>query len=157
MVEWTHELIETMRQHVADGCSFGETARRMGLVKNAVIGKAQRLGIESRFKPSGSVKATWNGEVVPPLPTPPAERGAKTWRTVPKPPAPVRSPPPRVSASPTCCWPLWGHKERPREYRFCDAPSLQGQSWCPEHYGAVFNPSPRREGPAAEFKLRQLG
>jgi hypothetical protein len=157
MVDWTDDLIATMRQHVADGCSFGETARRMGIVKNAVIGKAQRLGIESRFKPSGSVKATWDGAVLPAPAKPPIERGAKTWRTVPKPPTPVPSPPPRVGASPTCCWPLWGHKERPREHLFCAAQSIAGQSWCAEHYPRVFNPSPRREGSAAEFKLRQLG
>lgn len=157
MVDWTDEMVATLRQLVADGCSFGEAGRRMGIGKNSAIGKAQRLGLQSRFAPSGTVKPVWNAEASQPPPKPPAEKGAKTYRSVPKPPPPVRSPPPSVGSSPTCCWPLWGHRERPREYRFCGAASVVGQSWCPEHYETVFPPRGQQSGERREFKLRQLG
>ena len=150
MVEWTDEMVATLRKHVeVSGMSIGAAARLMGLNKNQAIGKASRMGIKSAFTAS----IPGGGALSKPAP----ERGARTWRTIPKPPPPVRSPPPRVGASPTCCWPLWGHAERPREYRFCGEASLQGQSWCPQHYPKVFNPVPRRSGAPAEFKLQRMG
>jgi hypothetical protein len=156
-VDWTEDLIATLRRLVTEeGCSLGEAGRRMRITKNAAIGKAQRLGITSRFKPSGTVKVRWDPKGEAPLVMEQESKPSKETRVIPRPPVPPKSAPPHVGASPTCCWPLWGHKERPREYRFCGAPSKQGQSWCPEHYGAVFSPSPRREGAAAEFRLRQI-
>lgn len=54
MNPWTDERIATLRDLLAKGCSYSEIARALGggITRNAAIGKAQRLGISERLKPS---------------------------------------------------------------------------------------------------------
>ena len=82
MVEWTDEMVATLRKHVeVSGMSIGAAARLMGLNKNQAIGKASRMGIKSAFTAS----IPGGGALSKPAP----ERGARTWRTIPKPPPAV--------------------------------------------------------------------
>jgi len=46
---WTAERIALLKNRIAAGLSCGQIAREIGLSRNAVIGKANRLGL-SRFK-----------------------------------------------------------------------------------------------------------
>ncbi len=48
---WTDEQVEQLRTLWAEGHSTAEIGRRMGLEKNAVVGKAHRLGLASRASP----------------------------------------------------------------------------------------------------------
>lgn len=51
---WTAERIAQLKQLVAEGLSGAQIARRMGagLTRNAVIGKAYRLGLTNRARPA---------------------------------------------------------------------------------------------------------
>lgn len=49
--DWTFETIQTLRTLWAKGHSTAEIGRRMGLSKNAIVGKAHRLNLPSRPSP----------------------------------------------------------------------------------------------------------
>ncbi len=50
-MDWTHEAIERLRALWAEGHSTAEIGRRMGVSKNAVVGKAHRLNLSARPSP----------------------------------------------------------------------------------------------------------
>ncbi|WP_337877197.1 GcrA family cell cycle regulator, partial [Elioraea sp.] len=50
-MEWTEDAIATLRQLWAEGLSTAEIGRRMGISKNAVVGKAHRLNLAARPSP----------------------------------------------------------------------------------------------------------
>ena len=48
---WTHDLVEQLGQLWRQGLSTAEIGRRLGLTKNAVVGKAHRLSLDPRPSP----------------------------------------------------------------------------------------------------------
>ncbi len=48
---WTPELIQNMSKLGAEGHSTAEIGRRLGISKNAVVGKAHRLALTPRPSP----------------------------------------------------------------------------------------------------------
>ena len=49
--EWTDDTIRELRQLWSEGHSTAEIGRRMGISKNAVVGKAHRLDLPARPSP----------------------------------------------------------------------------------------------------------
>lgn len=45
---WTEQQVEELEAHWASGLSCSAIGRRMGVTRNTIIGKAHRLGLESR-------------------------------------------------------------------------------------------------------------
>ncbi|TDG16227.1 GcrA cell cycle regulator, partial [Paracraurococcus ruber] len=50
-MDWTNEAIEQLRILWAEGHSTAEIGRRMGVSKNAIVGKAHRLNLPARPSP----------------------------------------------------------------------------------------------------------
>jgi GcrA cell cycle regulator len=50
-MDWTSEAIEKLRAYWGEGLSTAEIGRRMGISKNAVVGKAHRLNLTTRPSP----------------------------------------------------------------------------------------------------------
>ena len=50
-MEWNEETIARLRALWAEGLSTAEIGRRMGISKNAVVGKAHRLNLPARASP----------------------------------------------------------------------------------------------------------
>lgn len=50
-MEWTDEVIERLRTLWAEGHSTAEIGRRLGVSKNAIVGKAHRLDLAARPSP----------------------------------------------------------------------------------------------------------
>ena len=50
-MDWTTEAIERLKALWAEGHSTAEIGRRMGISKNAVVGKAHRLTLPARPSP----------------------------------------------------------------------------------------------------------
>lgn len=154
-MEWTDETITRLRALWTEGLSTAEIGRRLGVSKNAVVGKAHRLDLDARPSP---IRPCPDG----PRPRPPARRGrsptlpplASTARAAPYAavprlaaalaprPQPVRQPTvatPRLQAvAPrpygrviTCCWPLG--EPGTKSFRFCDGDSVPGKPYCEEH------------------------
>ncbi len=144
-MEWNEEAITRLRALWGEGHSTAEIGRRMNVSKNAVVGKAHRLGLVARPSPIRREAATSVsrppsprravGPTLPPLPCGPA---APQLAAIPERPvvaAPVaprlRAAPARASRLSACCWPI-GEPGTP-SFRFCDADALSGKPYCAEH------------------------
>ena len=161
-MEWADEVIIRLRELWDEGHSTAEIGRRLGVTKNAVVGKAHRLDLPARPSPIRR-----EGERPPPRPGPPrrlagptlpplsstalggTSRGvnlagriaaAATARASMAPrsaPAPARAvapqpPPPRPYGRVITC--CWPIGEPgTRSFRFCDAESVPGKPYCGEH------------------------
>jgi len=139
-MDWTAEAIEQLRGLWAEGHSTAEIGRRMGVSKNAVVGKAHRLNLPSR--PSPIRRETEGALRSAPLTrrTLPSREAAPLRRPEPAPaaaraPATVVRPFPRLSNR-SCCWPL-GEPGTP-EFRFCAAEAMTGKPYCADHAAIAY-------------------
>ncbi len=155
-MEWAEETIVRLRSLWDEGLSTAEIGRRLGVSKNAVVGKAHRLDLPARPSPirrdgsgprrrAGRRHAGWPARPCRRYPAPrrwlppPADRRCcrGCWRRRPRPipvPPPVRvaSPAPRpYGRIVTCCWPIG--EPGTRSFRFCDASSEPGKPYCSDH------------------------
>jgi GcrA cell cycle regulator len=140
-MEWTDDAIARLRALWAEGHSTAEIGRRMGVSKNAVVGKAHRLGLEARPSPirreeeaAAARPAQLRRVVGPTLPALAAVSAA-----VPAVPAGVRMAPAPMTAGPrarTCCWPLG--EPGTVSFRFCGAEALPGKPYCAEHAAVAY-------------------
>ncbi len=143
-MEWNDETIARLRGFWEEGHSTAEIGRRLGVSKNAVVGKAHRLGLAARpspirREPSGRprppVARRVVGPTLPPLPAasaapvPELPQPVATPRPVaPMPAAPRVVPTARVGGRlQACCWPLG--EPGTRSFRFCDAELLAGKPY----------------------------
>jgi GcrA cell cycle regulator len=163
-MDWTAEAIERLKALWAEGHSTAEIGRRMGISKNAVVGKAHRLNLPARPSPI-------RRDAQPrPAPVPRAPRPVAPARAAVPPPmlraapavAPVAPPPapaapvlrafPAPAARPrlgsrTCCWPIG--EPGTSAFRFCGAEPMAGKPYCAEHAALAYvKPRDRREDAA---------
>jgi len=128
---WSDERIEQLKALWAEGLTTGEIGKRLGVSKNAVVGKAHRLGLKGRPSP---IKRT--AQAVKQA-AKPKEKDDKIRSVV------------DLSAH-TCRWPIGD----PREpgFHFCGAPSMPGKPYCQEHAAIAYvgsNKSARESETAA--------
>jgi GcrA cell cycle regulator len=152
-MEWSEETIIRLRELWSEGHSTAEIGRRLGVSKNAIVGKAHRLDLAARPSPirrGGSGTPTPRrstprrvaGPTLPPLTsTTTVPLTAPTVVPIVATPKPV-PPTPRVHAIPhpaprsygrviTCCWPIG--EPGTRNFRFCDVESVPGKPYCTDH------------------------
>ncbi|MGU3404505.1 GcrA family cell cycle regulator [Methylobacterium brachiatum] len=111
-MDWTEDRIEAFGRLWDDGLSTRMIAAALGITKNAVVGKAYRLGF-ARRRPSNRPGSA------------PRPEGAK--RVVSK--APEH---PILALTPdTCHWPLGDPKTK--DFRFCLGAVERGRSYCATH------------------------
>ena len=156
-MEWAEETIVRLRTLWDEGLSTAEIGRRLGVSKNAVVGKAHRLDLPARPSPirrdgSGPAGAATVGaaprrrtDIAAAVQHLAAMAGsAADRRCMPRmmapPPRPIPVPPPVRVASPaprpygrivTCCWPIG--EPGTRSFRFCDEASEPGKPYCSDH------------------------
>lgn len=148
-MEWSAEAIERLRALWAEGHSTAEIGRRMGISKNAVVGKAHRLNLSARPSP---IRREQGVATTPRPPAPRLSRPAASAprSTLPAPAAasaPVAPPPvaprptvvrsfPRLGPVRSCCWPI-GEPGQPG-FRFCAAEALTGKPYCADHAAVAY-------------------
>lgn len=127
---WDEEREALLRELWTTGLSAAEIGRRIGVSKNAVIGKRKRLDLPPRPSPLQRIyvkresKPKVAGKVtLAPLPS--VERPVKVAPT-PKPAAPAV-----YKRIVSCCWPI-GHPGT-ASFRFCGEQSDPGRPYCLEH------------------------
>jgi GcrA cell cycle regulator len=152
-MEWAEETIVRLRALWDEGHSTAEIGRRLGVSKNAVVGKAHRLDLPARPSPirldgvpggapRRSAPRRVAGPTLPPLsstgmpaPAPSMLQTVGALARKPMPLAPVarvQPPAPRpYGRVVTCCWPIG--EPGTRSFRFCDTSSEPGKPYCPEH------------------------
>lgn len=157
---WNDRTIGQLRTLWADGLSTSEIGRRLGVSKNAIVGKVKRLDLPARpspirrdrscappparrprCPPLADLQAPMRSQpsTVRPaafMPPPPARAHP--------PPAPAAPPPPPIrTATPgsqPCCWPIGDPGTR--MFRFCDAPNQPAKPYCPEHCALAYRTVP---------------
>ncbi len=156
-MDWNDESIGRLRQFWADGHSTAEIGRRMGVTKNAVVGKAHRLELPARPSP---IRRAADGSAPPRLAVPRRTVGftLPSLSGVPATPVPEAKPTPnpvpiarvatpaarapvatpalravaaRSTRSVPCCWPIG--EPGTKSFRFCDADATGGKPYCTEH------------------------
>jgi GcrA cell cycle regulator len=171
---WTEERIAKLKQGWESGMTATQIAEMLGegVTRNAVIGKAHRLGLESRPSP---VKATDTAAAAAPTPRPPpaappqappplaapvaAAPAAETTATPAMPAPVVARPQPKPAKGgkqalttlldlndKVCKWPI-GHPGEP-DFHFCGKPANPGFPYCGEHCLVAYQAQmPRRDRP----------
>jgi GcrA cell cycle regulator len=142
---WTNELIHELTQLWDAGYSASHIGKRLGVSKNAVIGKAHRLKLPARPSPIRAERA------VPRL-RPPAPKAVLNPRpaleVVPKPaPKPAFRPARRHAGGPSCLWPI-GDPGQP-DFHFCGEPSMPGKPYCDSHCARAYVTKSRAGSEAA--------
>jgi GcrA cell cycle regulator len=165
--DWNDVATRRLCDLWAEGHSTAEIGRRIGVSKNAIIGKAHRLDLPARPSP---VRRGGHQAVTAPKQTPRLKR----VHTLPSlatafAPAPVTTPntvppagathddtapasgrrPPTCRDGCQCCWPI-GEPGQPG-FRSCDAPLTTRAPYCEEHARKAYlgARSQRREGSEA--------
>ena len=151
-MDWNDDAIARLRALWDEGHSTAEIGRRMGVTKNAIVGKAHRLELPAR--PSPIRRVTDAGHVArrdqvrrvsgPTLPVADAVAEAVRAELLAEAPAAARPtpqlravPPPRPAARvSTCCWPI-GEPGTP-SFRFCDEGALPNKPYCQEHASLAY-------------------
>ena len=147
-MDWNDERINLLKQLWGQGLTASQIAERLGGVsRNAVIGKAHRLGLSSRPSPIRGGAITG--------PRPARKRTAPTTRPAPAPsvdnaPAeiaaesePVQEPAPKpaprravAGSSKACMWPVGDPKEQ--NFHFCEEPAEPGRPYCAKHCSQAY-------------------
>lgn len=149
--DWTKETIARLRAYWDEGLSTAEIGWRLGLSKNAIVGKAHRLHLPPRpspIRPEGSGRrpskhrrSRKDRPSLPPL------RSVADDTAPPRPSVPTPAPAPAMPAAPVfvrrvsrdpCCWPIG--EPGTRSYRTCEAPAKPGKPYCGEHAEAAYVP-----------------
>jgi hypothetical protein len=154
---WHDAAIALLTELWLSGYSSGECARRLGVSRNAAIGKLKRLGLLGRDRPRLPIMAR---RVDIQLPTdfpkvinrpPKKPRIRQNQRPLP-PPEPYQAPPP-PPVPPIGSFSLldlrhnscrWPNGERP-DYRFCGMPRVGEGSYCAEHHAMAHSRGSQRD------------
>jgi len=154
---WSKKRIALLSELWLCGYSSGECARRLGVSRNAAIGKLRRLGLLGRDRPQLPIMARapaqlllkTSEQVSKPKPRPQKPRNTRPL----PPPEPYQAPPP-PPVPPIgsfglldlrhghCRWP--GPQDR-APWTFCGAPQLFDSSYCKFHHELAHNRGSQRD------------
>jgi GcrA cell cycle regulator len=137
-MEWTDERIEALRAFWMQGFTASQIAERLGGVsRNAVIGKAHRLGLSARPSPIKRETARTLPMHRAPAAPPPIPAPAPAAAMPPPPPMQRQAAPPVSGGSKSCMWPL-GDPKQP-DFHFCGAVAEPGRPYCSQHCAAAYH------------------
>ncbi len=160
---WTAEKIEQLNKLWSEGMSITEIGKILGMTRNAVVGKAHRLGLAKRPSPiaraPGPRPAAQPAPAAQPRPVAAPAVTAVVASAAPVAEAPVVAPKPampvmpqpaarprpaapafratRVANGPACRWPL-GDPKSP-DFHFCGSPSIEGKPYCEKHCAMAYS------------------
>lgn len=154
-MNWTDEIVQRMLALLAEGHSTQVVADRIGTTKNAVIGKARRMGWEGRPSPIirdgripqkshkkgggkrgekrpkalavGHVEQDASPELIRRL----AELAASLVERIPPPPE-TRFQPPKPGS---CLWPMWSGRAT---HEYCGHEAQIGKPYCVAHHAIAY-------------------
>lgn len=167
-MSWTDERIALLKKMWKEGKSAAEIAKTLakGVTRNAVIGKAHRMGLSGRpspiKKPVPAKKETAAKKTAAPAAkeskksaapaaksNPALAREAEELKKLEKNTAPIGGGVALVDLTERMCkWPYGDPKEP--DFSFCGRAIRQGTPYCPEHAAMAYQTSSRnRNSPAA--------
>lgn len=150
---WTPEKIQLLQEQWEAGLSITQIGKNLGMTRNAVVGKAHRMGLNKRPSPilRGENSALSAPRLAPQAPRKKlADAAPKTAQARSEKPAAPSGPSRNglaqvaaalsaaipVSKTATCKWPI-GDPRKP-DFHFCEAPALEGKPYCAQHCALAF-------------------
>ena len=144
---WTTERVALLKSRIEAGHSCGQIAREIGVSRNAVIGKANRLGL-SRFKSatSGQGERTGPRRIARPRSATQHRTLLALWAKE----LPGFAEAPADSANRCslielqqwhCRWPIG--EPASENFGFCGNPPVDGLPYCPAHARMAYRPGTR--------------
>ncbi len=126
-VDWTDEKVEILTELWREGQSARQIAEVLGdgVTRNAVIGKANRLGLSKPSKSSVTRKQRKEERIKAKLMAP---EGGATILTL---------------TSSTCRWPIGDPGDE--DFRFCGGPANPSQPYCEYHAQLAYQTATSRE------------
>ena len=120
---WTEERLEKLKALWDKGLSISSIGEELGVTRNAIAGKAHRLGLKKRQSPIAQKKAAQK-EIVVEEPTD----------------LPLRLALRKLNWSRSkCAWPSGDPKHS--DFHFCGEPILAGKPYCEAHCAEAFTTS----------------
>ena len=143
-MSWTPERESQLRELWNAGLSASRIAAELGsTTRNAVIGKAHRLGLSGRATRKGGGKSSGGMRLVSRVSSPRPPRAQIRPRYV----EPVERSENAVSLEELtdkhCKWPLGD--PRTREFHFCGTARMEGMSYCDYHCAVAYQVPTRRD------------
>jgi GcrA cell cycle regulator len=144
-MDWTNERVEELRRLWGQGQTASRIADLLGgITRNAVIGKAHRLGLRGRPSP---IRRDENGTVSRPATAPrvsvplPATAKAElppadVARTAAMPAAAPSQPKMAQGGARSCSWPMGDPKQA--GFHFCGGEAVPGRPYCATHCGMAY-------------------
>ena len=121
-MSWTEEKVEKLKKLWAEGLTTGEIGRALDMSKNAVVGKAHRLGLESRPSPIKRDEESISKKEDSKLKKANFSKQAKSVEDF-------------VTLTDltlhSCRWPIGDPKDK--EFHFCGKEAILGKPYCAEH------------------------
>lgn len=111
---WDEERLAKLKQLWAEGMSVTRIGIALGVTRNAVVGKAQRIGLPRRKSP------------IPELKDPGVAGRRRSLQTV-----------ARQWVRTRCSWPLGDPQSG--DFRFCGEPVSSGRPYCEHHCEQAYN------------------
>ena len=155
---WTTERVALLKERINAGFTCGQIAREMGLSRNAVIGKATRLGLLGQRASARTTAPSRIRRREPrPKPTTPQHILRALWAQ----PQLSCAEAPENSANRCsllelrewhCRWPMGDPTAR--SFGFCGNKPLHGLPYCPAHARIGYRPSGRYVEPRAKLNSR---
>lgn len=141
---WTDEQIEELKHLWEKGLTTGEIGKALGVSKNAVVGKAHRLGLNSRPSPirRGDDEATAPAATGNNAPAPeqkdaaPAEPKKTAKAAVKKTAEKKKLFTVNDLTAGSCRWPIGDPKDG--DFHFCGKEALPDKPYCAEHAAIAY-------------------
>jgi hypothetical protein len=135
--DWPHERSELLRQYWnIDKLSASQIGAKFGITRNAVIGRARRMGLDHRTTAPRIIKDQRDKPRVAPIRKPPPEVVLAVIEQL----RPPIKPGKRVSlydlTNAHCHWPIG----EPAELMFCGAHKADNGPYCPAHARQAYKP-----------------
>ena len=166
-VGWTPAILNKMKTLLEKGMSTAEIGKKIGMSKNAVVGKLNRLGWNSKSVANANKKAPAKKEIV--VKVKPAKKEPAKKAPVPVVKAKKSEPAPKVSEKGTgskknlvahqhmiqhavelamlrsdqCRWPI-GNPDS-EKFHFCGAKVFPGKPYCYEHCRTAYQMPPPKK------------
>jgi GcrA cell cycle regulator len=139
---WNDEKIAKLKKLWSEGLTTGEIGKRLGVSKNAVVGKAHRLGLKGRPSPIKRQEPAAAGAA--PSSGSSSSSGHTTASAAPK-KEPVKIFTLTDLNHNTCRWPIGDPKHE--DFRFCGKQVYPGKPYCLDHCAQAYVGSnkPRNE------------
>ena len=136
---WTDEQVEELKRLWDKGLTTGEIGKALGVSKNAVVGKAHRLGLNSRPSPirRGDEDKAISTEALTqstPSDKKKAIKGTAAKKTAEKEKNKLFTVNDLTSSS--CRWPIGDPKDE--DFHFCGKEALPDKPYCAEHAAIAY-------------------